>query len=171
MCALFDLGFYYNNSLNLNPAMQNESVKLGIPDCFEERVFNGTDCKPFYDIWQCIQVRLNKTEEDVSQALDTTEICRKEFGVHEIETNRTFQTYKEKENLGCFVRCVNIKAGLLNDNVFTHTYLTTSFRRELRKMVIEKLENCHEETNRKFEEIPKYSCIYFYYYNECIERG
>lgn len=172
MCVLIDFGAYnyYNNSLHLNKAVKSESQRNGISECFEDKAFNSTDCTPFYKIWECFEICFKHTKEAVFDALDAKELCRKEFGAHEVASNYTFITHEEKEHFGCFVRCVNIKMEVLKNNKFNPDKLITKFRHELRSMIIRRMKKCHVQTNSRFKEIPKYSCLYFYYYNECNEK-
>lgn len=107
----------------------------------------------------------------MSDVEDAKETCRKELDVAEVPSNETLVSYKEKFDHGCFVRCVNIQMKVLKDNVFNPDNLLDSFTFALRKMVIERMKHCHGETNTKFEMSERYSCLYFYYYNECNERN
>lgn len=171
MCTLIDYGAYYNDTLHLNRAVKSESARHAVSECYEDKVFNGLDCKPFYEIWECFETQFRNVNNAVTDVQDAKTMCRKENGVAEVPSNQTFVSFQEKLNHGCFVRCVNIEMKVLKDNVFNPDNLLDSFTFALRKMVIERMKRCHIETNRKFENLERYSCLYFYYYNECNEKN
>lgn len=170
MCTLIDYGAYYNGTLQFNKAVESESARHAVSDCYLGKVFNGSDCRPFYEMWECFEVQFRNVRKAVSDVRDAKAICRKEFGVAEVPKNKTLTSNKERFDQGCFVRCVSIQLKVLEDNVFNPDNLLDSFTFALRKMVIERIKHCHEETNNKFESYERYSCLYFYYYNDCNER-
>lgn len=170
-CPLMDYGAYVNNTLFLNKAVESESARHAVSDCYEGKVFNGSDCKPFYEIWECFEVEFKNVNIAVADVQAAKDYCRKELKVQEVPDNHTFVSYEEKLDHGCFVRCVNIEMKVLDKHVFDPHNLLKSFTFALRRMVIERMNKCHEETNLKFDESDRYTCWYFFEYNECNERG
>lgn len=165
-CILFDYGAFYNGTLHFNKTIEEES---SVSECYENKVFNGSDCTPFFEIWECFEIQFRNLKSAVSNVHITKEFCRNEqSGIAEAPVNKTY--YKEQLNHGCFVRCVNIRMKVLKDNVFNPDNLLDSFSFALKKMVIDRMKKCHVEINNKFEEAERYSCLYFYYFNECNER-
>lgn len=171
MCTLIDYGAYFNGTLHLNKAVESESARHAVSECYEGKVFNGSDCRPFYEMWECFEVQFRNVKNAVSDLENAKEICKNKLEIIEEPVNKTAMSLKDKVNHGCFVRCVNIEMKILKDEQFDPDNLLDSFTFALRKMIIERMKRCHGETNSKFNDVEKYSCLYFYYYNECNDRN
>ncbi|KAL5273572.1 hypothetical protein ACFFRR_000366 [Megaselia abdita] len=138
-----------------------------------------TECCKFYrensvplnELVKCIEIKFRTAQNQmVFNINDAKRICKEKVDNIPTSLNETLTGYKVKLNLGCFAKCVSTELEVLKDDVFIPDNLIPTIKSKDREEILEKIKKCHKDTNRRFTSIEKYSCQYFYFYNECFEK-
>lgn len=150
-CRLTEAGIFKDgivHSTIVDPDFKEHDIINECTDKFHE-VGGNANCSHFFELWKCME-QLREPWSHLENIKDIEGRCA--------------------ESKECFGKCIYEHLGIFQNGVFRSEYTPDVLRLEYRKFIVESLNFCYEDAEKRYEEDEKYSCLYFEDLDVCFKK-
>lgn len=150
----------------------SEFLDKSFEKCIKDDI-DESDWRPFYEMYKCLTEEIMKFKDAYEPIEKIQNKCNSKYNIRGINIHDSKISKANRESYGCYVKCVHEHLGSLKDGSMNTSSFSKSFSSfpEIEKALVNTLESCFKEVNKKYEGKPKDTCDYFFDYNLCTDKN